>query len=176
MKKDIIHGIPLREATSIMVMKIIILVISSEVLFIVFAIALLLLPSGHPLLRTTILVGASAVQMVIQTVVIILIFLRWSGKHTRLVDKWLIQSEGIFSSKEKVYDLSNIGTVSIKRNMLGRLFQYGTLVLGPSAVCGYGNDIQLSNIYMPERVHAYIEEHMSKNIDVNSIVQRSVIN
>lgn len=176
MKKDLIHGVPLREATSILVLKIIILVISSEVFFIAFAISLLLLPSGHPLLRTIILIVASAVQMLIQTFVIVLIFLRWSGKHARFVDKWLIQSEGIFSSKEKVYDLSNIGTMSIKRNFLGRLLQHGTILLGSSAISGYDSEIQLSNIYIPERVHTYIEQYMSKTLSVNPVVQYPLSN
>lgn len=87
-----------------------------------------------------------------------MIVLKWMSTIYILQEKQLVMRFGIFNATEKMYDLRNIRNVSINQNILGKLFNYGDLVIITSASGGYQEKIYLSGITNPKKYKHHLQE------------------
>ena len=93
-------------------------------------------------------------KSVIQIFFIISTILHWRGKSFFLTEKHLVKHQGIFSIQEKVYDLNNIRSVTIKQSFLGKIFHFRDVIIETSASGGYKNKILVAGIADPENFEA----------------------
>ena len=168
MSHNTLMGVPIREATFIIILKTVIFLLISGVMSVLCTILILLIPNQLETIRNILLVGADVSQTILQVFFLTSIFLMWVNSYYKIDGKWLIRRQGIFSTEEQVYDLSHMNSVSIKKSLLGKFFHYGTVSLSPNAICGYGDEIWLVNIYQPERIEEYVQQHMSKNLGLDN--------
>ena len=64
-------------------------------------------------------------KSIIQIFFIVSTILHWRGKSFFLIEKHLVKHQGIFSKKDKTYDLNNIRSVTVKQSLMGKLFHFG---------------------------------------------------
>lgn len=90
---------------------------------------------------------------------IITIVLHWIGRSYYIVEKHLVKRQGVFSIKEKTYDLGNIRSVTVKRSLLGKLLHFGDVVIETSASGGYMDKIVVTGIANPENFEAKLRHY-----------------
>lgn len=93
-------------------------------------------------------------KSILQIFVIVTIVMHWIGKSYYIVEKHLIKRQGVFSIKEKTYDLGNIRSVAVNQSFLGKFFHFGDVVIETSASGGYMDKILVSEIANPENFEA----------------------
>ena len=98
-------------------------------------------------------------KSVIQIFFVITIVFYWISKSYYVVEKHLIKRQGIFSVKEKIYDLGNIRSITVNQSFLGRFFHFGDIVIETSAAGGYMDKILVSGISNPENFEAKLRHY-----------------
>lgn len=86
------------------------------------------------------------------------IVMRWVKRTYRIEEQLLVKQEGMFSVSEKVYDLSNVRSVSIRQSFLGKMFHYGNVTFETSASGGYKDNITVSGIADPQQFAQALEQ------------------
>src|SRR3989338_6749246 len=94
------------------------------------------------------------IKSIFQIFFIVVTVLNWIGKSFYIVEKHLIKHQGIMSKKEKIYDLNNIRSVTVKQTLLGKLFHFGDVIIETSASGGYKDKIFVSGIADPDNFEA----------------------
>ena len=80
----------------------------------------------------------------------LVIVIRWINRTYQIEEKQLIKKEGLFSISEKIFDLNNIRSVTVRQSFLGKLFHFGDVTIETSASGGYMDKIVVSGIANPE--------------------------
>ncbi len=98
------------------------------------------------LLLTLLHIGKSIIQIGF----VVIIVTHWVGRSYYIIEKHLIKRQGLFSIKEKIYDLGNIRSVTVNQSFLGKLLHFGDVVIETSASGGYMDKIFVTGIANPE--------------------------
>lgn len=99
-------------------------------------------------------------KSVLELYFVIKILLDWIGNvyYFDAAEKRLIQRQGVLNINEKVYDLKNIRSISMKQGIWGRLFHYGSITITASAAGGYSDKVYLNGISNPERSEEFLKK------------------
>ena len=156
---------PIRGSVIIMVLQLIILLVFTDLIYILINVFLmrvyylkLTLPFDlhHKILL--LLAFLHIVKSIVQIYSILVIVFRWIGRSYYIVDKKLIKRQGLFSVKEKIFDLNNIRSVTVNQSFLGKLLQFGDVVIETSASGGYMDKIILAAISNPQRFESRLRQ------------------
>lgn len=98
-------------------------------------------------------------KSILQIFFIVTIVMHWIGKSYYIAEKHLIKREGIFSIREKIYDLNNIRSVTVNQSFLGKFFHFGDVLIETSAAGGYMDKILVSGIAKPENFEAKLRHY-----------------
>ena len=94
---------------------------------------------------------------VIQIFIIISILLRWLTTRYYIEKNRLIELKGIFSTRERTYDLKNLKSVIIDQGIMGKIFHFGTVsmvITSPNLT----EKITLSEIPNPQETEKHIKK------------------
>ncbi|MCL6096610.1 MAG: PH domain-containing protein [Patescibacteria group bacterium] len=90
---------------------------------------------------------------------IVNITLSWVNNTYYLTDKHLIQRRGIFRAEEDVFHFDNIRSISISQSIIGKILNYGDIILKTSASGGYQGDVVMSGVANPKKYEDIISKY-----------------
>ena len=74
-----------------------------------------------------------ALLSVVQVALVLLITLQWKNHVYYLTENYIQENSGIFTLTERMYDLKNVRDISIRQGMMGRMFNYGDIIVESTA-------------------------------------------
>lgn len=98
------------------------------------------------------------IKVLLQFSIILFVILQWTNNIYYLTKKHLVKKQGTFNSKEKIYDFENIRNIAIQKSFLGKIFNYGTIVIRPISFGQEGEDIWLVDIENPQKYELLLKE------------------
>ncbi|MEX2028436.1 MAG: PH domain-containing protein [Candidatus Curtissbacteria bacterium] len=84
----------------------------------------------------------------IKTVLLIFIIVQWLNEYYEITPLELIHKKGLIFRREEKYNLSHLGSLKLDQNVIGRIFNYGSLRLYNWAL---EKDIALYLIHNPRK-------------------------
>ncbi len=142
---------PIRESFVLFLIKITSILIVSDLVYAVINYILLEefflnheLPFNLHDMTAYILILLHLVKTVLQVWGISSVVHRWIGNSYQITEKHLVHHEGVLSSREQIYDLDIVRSVSVQQSLLGRMFKYGTVSIEISASGGYTDHVTLT--------------------------------
>lgn len=105
------------------------------------------------------LTGFYILKSFIQIILVIWVVFHWlfHKYHIDYVQKKLYEYRGIFHTKEHMSDLKNVRDVSMEQTLLGKIFNYGNIVLTITASGGYVEKIRIQKVQEPKLYIDYLE-------------------
>lgn len=149
---------PLRGSVVVLIWQLVIFLIFTDAFYVIINTFLmrayflkLTLPFDLHHMIVLLLAIVHIIKSIFQIFFIVATVLNWIGKSFYLVEKHLIKHQGLISKKEKIYDLNNIRSVTVKQTLLGKLLHFGDVVVETSASGGYKDKILIGGIANPEK-------------------------
>ncbi len=81
--------------------------------------------------------------------IVISMVLSWSHNTYSITDRQIIHKQGVLNMKEYVYDIKTVRAVEVNQGIIGKMLNYGDIVIKTSASGGYQDNIYLSGIPRP---------------------------
>lgn len=94
---------------------------------------------------------AEVFKIFFQLYLIANVTLSWANNTYVLTGQHIIKKTGIFRIQEDVFHFANIRSISIQQSFLGKVFNYGDIILKTSASGGYQGDVVMSGIANPKK-------------------------
>ena len=98
-------------------------------------------------------------KLFVEVLFIVNITLSWANNTYYLTQKHIIQRRGILHVEEDVFHFDNIRSISINQSILGKIFNYGDIILKTSASGGYQGDVVMIGISDPKRYKEIITKY-----------------
>lgn len=98
-------------------------------------------------------------KLFVEVLFIVNITLSWANNTYYLTQKHIIQRRGILHIEEDVFHFDNIRSISINQSILGKIFNYGDIILKTSASGGYQGDVVMVGISDPKRYEEIITKY-----------------
>jgi len=106
----------------------------------------------------------------IKLIFILKITLEWINNVYEIRDDSIIHRQGIFNIKEDIYTLRNLSSVTIEQTILGKLFNYGTIILySPIHKTNY----YMINVHNPKKIADTFYDNLEDN-KKSEIIRRRV--
>lgn len=81
--------------------------------------------------------------------IVISMVLSWSHNTYSITDRQIIHKRGVLHIKENVYDIKTVRAVEVNQGIIGKMLNYGDIVIKTSASGGYQDNINLIGIPHP---------------------------
>ena len=107
---------------------------------------------------SALLLGLQIIKNVLQIILTVNVVLSWANNLYFFTDRHNIKRTGILHVNEEMYHYDNIRSITINQSWIGKIFNYGDLVLKISASGGYQDDIVLTGIENPKKYQSFLEE------------------
>ena len=91
------------------------------------------------------------VKTILQMTLLLRIVLQWANNVYFLTDEHIIKRSGLLKIQEETFHYENIRSITIHQSWIGKLFNYGDILLKISASGGFQDDIELSGIENPQK-------------------------
>ncbi len=88
-------------------------------------------------------------KIMLQLYLIVNVSLAWANNTYHLAGKHIVKRTGVLHIQEDVFPFENIRSIAVHQSFLGKLCNYGDLVIKISASGGYQRDIVLTGIARP---------------------------
>lgn len=100
----------------------------------------------------------SATQLLLFVITILwmtyLIFM-WRNEYYKVEKKGIVHRKGVLYRRERSYSCSNVESITLRQDLIGKIFRYGTIVLYDPAL---KKKIYLRNITRPVRSVAVLKD------------------
>jgi uncharacterized membrane protein YdbT with pleckstrin-like domain len=96
---------------------------------------------------------------ILQIVLIYSVLLHWLNKRYYFETTHLIVRRGIFNTTERIYDLTNLKSLSVSQGLFGKLFHYGALeivIASPSIT----ESVYLSEVPNPRKLELQLKKFL----------------
>lgn len=103
---------------------------------------------------------AHTIKSLLEIYFILQIVIKWTNGTYLLNGRHLIKQEGFLNSTEKIYDLGIIRSVTVNQGLLGKILNYGDIIITTSASGGYNAQIYLNSISHPEKYEQLLEQYL----------------
>lgn len=90
----------------------------------------------------------------LKIILMIFIIVQWLNEYYEITPKEIIHKKGLIFRKEEKYKLEHLGALKINQNVIGRIFNYGSLKLYNLAL---RKDVSLYLIHNPRKYHHVLE-------------------
>lgn len=111
------------------------------------------------------------VLSIVEIILVLRITLGWSNEEFEIREESLVHRRGIFRLKQQTYTLKNLGSVNIYQGLVGKMLNYGNIVLTSPIL---KQDIVLSDIHNPQKILASLEDNIERtNVHNLSIIKRT---
>lgn len=151
---------PIRESIFMLGAKLFVLLFLFEGIYTGFFVLLNLvfnLPLDWHHHASVILILLNITKVLLELLFILFLLSEWSSTIYFITTKHIIKRVGILSNKEEVYHFDNIRSISVQQSFLGKLFNYGDIILKTSASGGYQDDVSLSGIDNPHKYETILK-------------------
>lgn len=95
--------------------------------------------------------------MGIQMALVLFIVFQWQNHSYYLTTNYIQENRGILTKTDKMYDLKNVRNVSVRQGPLGRLLNYGDLIVESSAP-EFHEVLILTGIPEPHQHEAFLRQ------------------
>lgn len=99
------------------------------------------------------------------------VIIQWLEEYYEISPREVIHRKGLFFKKEQRFTLKHLGKVTVQQNLLGRIFNYGSLTLYDWVT---ENNVELYLIHNPLKYHRILEE-IAPEADLEKIITREHI-
>jgi uncharacterized membrane protein YdbT with pleckstrin-like domain len=98
-------------------------------------------------------------KFVLQAYVLLFLVIRWATITYYIHDHQLIRYQGAYQPDETIFELDFIKSVDLNESWLGRLLNYGNIILVVSS-SGYRQDVRLEGIADPQKYERIFRDYM----------------
>lgn len=95
---------------------------------------------------------------IFETYLILLVVIPWTTTIYYLSDQKLVKHSGILRLEENIYTLDAVRSIDLKQSWIGRLFNYGDLIIEATDFGGYRHLIRLPGISDPRKYEQILEQ------------------
>jgi len=113
--------------------------------------------------RSYIILGSSLIKFILQIYYVVYVVLAWVKNNFYITEDKLVHCRGILTVDEEIYDISGIKSVKSHQSLVGRVFNYGNVVVEVSASGGYHKEILLRGIVNPKKYERILNEYLEKH-------------
>ena len=113
--------------------------------------------------RSYIILFSSLLKFILQTYYVVYVVLAWVKNNFYITEDKLVHCKGILTVDEEIYDISSIKSVKSHQSLIGRIFNYGNVIVEVSASGGYHKDILLRGIVNPKKYERILNEYLEKH-------------
>ena len=106
---------------------------------------------------------------IIQTSIIIYIFLNWVNNYYEIRSEEIIINTGIFTKQQMAYPFRDIQSIKLNQGILDRLFNYGTVSV---YIPTLGYDLHFNEITSPQTFIKMIKDRSSNNKEEKYLFKR----
>lgn len=152
---------PVRESTVLLVARIIFLMVLCDTIYLGIRLLALDLNKNwipHRDITFFFLLFLSSLY-VIQAIIVGVFIEVWTHKYYFIQDDKIIEVRGVFHRKERIYELKNAKSVKLDQNIIGRIFNYGTVYITITSP-NLREDLILVNISQAKTVSDYIQQFL----------------
>lgn len=96
----------------------------------------------------------------IELIFVLQIALGWANEEYEIREDSLVHRKGILTLKQVTYTLRNLGSAKINQGPLGKIFNFGTIIITSPILKG---DIILSDIHNPSQVLSLFEDNINQS-------------
>jgi uncharacterized membrane protein YdbT with pleckstrin-like domain len=149
---------PVRKSVIVFMMHLFFTLISIDL---AYAIILSFFLLGNVQLDTfiiSLLLSLYLAKYMVQAYMITHIIMSWSGDTYVITNHHLICKKGIINTSEVCYACRNIRSVAVHQSWLGRILNYGDLIVEVSASGGYHEQVFIRSVTEPQKIETQIEE------------------
>lgn len=112
--------------------------------------------------RNYLILFSSLLKFILQVYYVVFVVLSWVKNNFYVTEDKLVHCKGILTIDEDIYDISGIKSVKSHQSLVGRIFNYGNVVVEVSASGGYHKDILLRGIVNPKKYERILNEYLEK--------------
>ena len=101
-------------------------------------------------------------KFILQVYYVVYVVLAWVKNNFYITEDKLVHCRGILTIDEEIYDITSIRSVKSHQGLIGRIFNYGNVIVEVSASGGYHKDILLRGIVNPKKYERILNEYLEK--------------
>lgn len=113
--------------------------------------------------RDYIIIFSYPFKFILQTYSVIYALLSWATNNYYITENKIVHCRGILNIDEEIYDISSLRSVKSHQNIVGRIFNYGNVIVEVFASGGYHKNILLIGIASPKKYERILNEFLEKN-------------
>ena len=144
--------------------KVVFALLAVELLYYIFIYFIFFTEMGQliPYQRNYVILFSTLFKFIMQTYYAVYVVLSWVKNNFYITEDKIVHCKGILTIDEEIYNTSSIRTVKSHQSLLGRIFNYGNVVVEVSASGGYHKDILLGGIVNPKKYERILNEYLEK--------------
>ena len=100
-----------------------------------------------------------SLRFIIEVSLILFLVIEWSTNSFYLTKHQLIHHGGFLKVEENSYELTHVRSVQLRQSILGRIFNYGNILV-ILAVSGYHEEVLLRSIIEPKKYERILREYI----------------
>ena len=97
-------------------------------------------------------------KTLLQMSMLLQVILSWANNLYFLTDQHIIKRSGVFNVTEELFHYQNIRSIAIHQTFIGKLCNYGDILLKTSASGGYQDDVALTGIDNPKKYEQELQK------------------
>lgn len=152
---------PIRGSIVILVVKLLVTLLSFELIYVGAYYILNLgisLPFDLHHHVAFVLLGLEIIKILTQVFLILNVTLSWANNAYYINGKHLVKRTGIINIKEDMYEFDTVRSMTVDQSWLGRIFHYGDITLKTSASGGYQVIVTIAGIQNPQKYEQMIKQ------------------
>ena len=102
-------------------------------------------------------------KFILQAYSVIYALLSWATNNYYITENKIVHCKGILNIDEEIYDISSLRSVKSHQNIIGRIFNYGNVIVEVFASGGYHKNILLMGIASPKKIRKNLKRILEKN-------------
>jgi len=114
--------------------------------------------------------GYFMVLSFVELFLVLQVTLSWANEIYEIREDSILHRNGIFTLKEDVFTLRNLGSSTIQQGFFGKLLNYGTITLSSPVL---KREYYLLNIHDPKKVVQSLEDNIEGQFDKQNIIRKT---
>lgn len=162
----------IRKSFILLIFRIIVAELLLESIYVAWRIGIYMIPIS-PELQSTLNIWTTVLFViitVIQLILLVVILLRWLNEYYELQRDEIIVWNGVLTRKGRSYPYTNIQSISVDQDILGRLFNYGTVMIYVPAL---GQELHFEEVPKPYEFIEIIKNNIPKAEGNNIIIRKN---
>lgn len=112
--------------------------------------------------------GYFMVLSLIELILVLKVTLDWANNIYEIRDDSIIHRQGIFTLKEDVYTLRNLGSATLHQSFMGKLLNYGTITISSPIL---KHEFHLLNVHNPGKIVQSFKDNIGEKTKKADIIR-----